>query len=252
MKKSEIVRQNDLQATTIFVAAAIGLFANSVLSGLQSIMNISSGILLFIQLVALACLIFANVMTIKGFGFVNKACKLSEENENYFFGKNLMIFSIISFILTLILTIAAWLFSQILNQYAVAPSLSLADISAANNLKIILAVILIAAQIVAISTPYIFYLWRIHKDTPKADSLNNFALLAMIVFIVHLAIGVLHSIYSINGGEIAFLASFSRILLIVKYLVLMLFFITRRKFLAAPPEQESDTDSSAGVVDEES
>lgn len=243
MKKSEIIRQYDCRATSIFIAAAVALLINAVATGFQAIVNISAdSINALLLLLALFCMFFAYTITIKGFSTVNKACKLSEENENYFLGKKLMVLTVVCLILTAVLTVTASIFNSILMQYYGESSLMPSDYKAAENVKFILAVISIFAQIASVSTPFIFYLWRIHKATPKTDSINNFALLTMIIMIVHLVIGILNSVYSIRGAQLSFLSGFSRVLLIVKYLVLMLFFITRRKFLISPQAAEKTAD----------
>lgn len=238
MKKSEIARQYDEKATMLFVAAAAVLTLNSLLNNLLSAFSKVPKTLNYIVLFfTVVFILFAYVVTIKGFGYVNKACKLSEENENFYMGKNLMVFSVLSLIFTVIFELILLVLSLILSKYKeAAESLTPADIKAANNVKILTAIVLIAVQLTAIAVPYIFYLWRIHKNTPKSDSINNFALLTMLVLIVHLAIGILNALYTIKGAQTSFLLHFSDILLTVKYAVLLLFFITRRKSLLAAAE----------------
>lgn len=227
------MKQYDLKATNMFIFASAALLVNAVIAGIQSAVNMPSGLNAVLQIVALTATVFAYVIIIRAFGDVNRACKLSEENENYYLGRNLMILSVLSLILTLIFTFAVVFLRMLLGKYAEASSLTPADVKAANNIGIILSLVLIAAQASAVSTPIIFYLWKIHKNTPKSDSVNNFALLTMIIMLVHLAIGVLNPLYSIKGGDTGFLAGFSEILLIVQYIVLLLFFITRKKGVAA-------------------
>lgn len=252
LKKSEIIRQYDLKATVIFISAAAALFANAVFTAIQSIVNISNNTFgLLLLLIAAACMIFANIITIKGFKYVDKACRLCEENENYFLGRNLMVFSVLSFILTIVLTFVSLFFNLILVQYQNAPGLTTADLAAQHNITIVLAMVLIVLQIVTVSTPYIFYLWRIHKSTPKTDSINNFALLTMMIMIVQLCIGILSSCYSIMGKQISFLAGFASVLLVVKYLVLALFFIARRKTIVSPRSDAEVNDEKQDKSTEE-
>lgn len=241
MKKSEIARQYDEKATLLFIAAAAVLTLNSLLNNLLSAISAPKTLNYVVQFFTVVFILFAYVVTIKGFGYVNKACKLSEENENFYMGKNLMIFSVLSLILTMIFEMIILVLYLILYKYTSAESLTQADLQAANNVKVLTAIMLIAAQLTAIAVPYIFYLWRIHKNTPKTDSINNFALLTMLVLIVQLAIGILNALYTIKGAQTSFLSHFSDILLTGKYAVLLLFFIARRKSLSAP---SAENDSS--------
>ena len=237
MKKVEIAKQFDFNATTVFLAASVALASSAALTYIVSALgSMNSTVKMIFQIMSVVFMIFAYVMTVKGFSVVNKACKLSEANENYYMGKNLMIFSIVSIVLSIILEIVAFVFYMMLYSYQQAESLTPADLEAANNVKIITAIVVIAAQLVSIAMPYIFYLWRIHNITPKTDSINNFALLTMFIMIVQLAIGILNSVYSIKGGDTSFLASFTEILKVVEYLVLVLFFALRRKCLVTVNE----------------
>lgn len=232
MKKVEIAKQFDYNATTIFIASSVALAAAAVLTYMVSAFeNMNSISKIIFQILSVIFMIFAYIMTVRGFSFVNKACKLSEANENYYLGKNLMIFSILSIILSVILEIVALVFYMMLYSYQQTESLTPSDVEAANNVRIITAIVVIAAQLVSIAMPYIFYLWRIHKITPKSDSANSFALLTMFIMIVQIAIGILNSLYSIKGGDTSFLSSFTEILKVVEYLVLVIFFAVRRKGL---------------------
>ena len=53
----------------------------------------------------------------------------------------------------------------------------------------------------------------------------------MIVFVVHMVISILNSVYSIKGGENSFLPGFSSVVNTVKFVVLLAFFMVRRKNL---------------------
>lgn len=240
------MRQYDLKATNMFIFASAALLVNAVITGVQAVVSLPSGLNIFLQIIALTATVFAYVIIIRAFGDVNRACKLSEENENYYLGKNLTVLSVLSLILTLIFTVAVVFLRMLLSKYAEASSLTPTDVKAANNISIILSLVLIAAQASAVSTPIIMYLWKIHKYTPKSDSVNNFALLTMIIMLVHLAIGILNPLYSIKGSDTGFLASFSRVLLIIQYIVLLLFFITRRKGIATSLKENTDTDEADG------
>ena len=57
---------------------------------------------------------------------------------------------------------------------------------------------------------------------------TNLALLTMIVMIVHLAIGILNSVYSVRGSENNFLPGFTSILNSVKYVILLVFFFVKK------------------------
>ena len=67
--------------------------------------------------------------------------------------------------------------------------------------------------------------------------ISNFALLAMIIFVVHMIISILNSVYSIKGGENSFLPGFSSVVNTVKFVVLFAFFMVRRKNLKAETTQ---------------
>lgn len=234
MKKIEMAKQYDYNATTVFVTAAIALSVSSLLNYIVSVISsINSTVEIICQILVFAFMIFAYVMTIKGFSFVNKACKVSESNENYYLGKNLTVFSVLSLILSAILEIVALVFYMLIYSYQQTDELSADDLSALNNIRIITAIVVIAVQFVSIAVPYIFYLWKIHKILPKTDSANSFALFTMFVMIVQIAIAVLNSLYGIKGSDTSFLSSFTEILKVIEYLVLFAFFFTRRKGLAA-------------------
>ncbi len=248
MKKIEITRQYDYNATTIFIAASIALVTNSVLTYLLSSVDFPNAVAYVCRFFSVAFALFAFIMTIKGFSKVDKACRLSEENENYYLGRNLKRLSVACLIVSAIVGIAVLIFFVMLTRYSSygkAGTLTQNDINAANNIKIITALLLIVYELASVGTPYIFYLWNIHKITPKTDSVNNFALLTMIVLVVQLAIGALNSVYTIKGGETSFVAGFSSILLIIKYVLLTLFFITRRKGIyAASKKTEADEENN--------
>ena len=246
MKKSEIAKQYEFKATTMFIAASIALVANSVLTNIVNAFELSSVFKYIVQFFVVAFIIFAYVMTIKGFSIVSKATKLSEENENYYMGRNLKIMTVASLVLSVIAELFILICYLLLYNYSVAQNLSADDITAANNLRIITAVILVFAQLVAISTAYIFYLWKIHKFTPKNDSINNFALLTMIVLCVQLVIGIMNPLYTVKGSSSAFISSFSGILLSLKYIILLLFFITRRKGLMPNADKDKNGEADEG------
>ncbi len=242
MKKSEIAMQYEHRCTDMFIAASIALTTNAVLSLLiNSVDNMPSAVTVISQLLAIAFTLFAYIITIKGFSVLDKACRLSEENENYYMGRNLKRLSIASFVLTLVMGFVAVMFNVMLSVYANnADSLTEADKTAAMNLSIITAVVLILEQIVVISTVYIIYFWKIHKYTTKSNSINNFALLTMIVMLVQLVIGILSTVYTFRGSN-AFLNGFSSVLLIVKYILLLVFFILRRKSFTVKDEQVTES-----------
>lgn len=238
MKKIEIALGLDYKATSFFITAAVAFSANSLLNNMMSAFEMPTVAEAISLVFVIAFSIFGYVMTVRGFSNVNKACKLCEKNENYYMGKNLMIFSVICIILTYILSIVALVFSVFLSQYNAAAGLTASDVQARNNLVVLTALVNILMQFFAIATPYIFYLWRIHKVTPKKDKINTFALLTMMIMIVHLVIGILNSIYSIKDGANNFLPGFSGILNTVKYVVLLVFFTVRRQCIV--PTSVSD------------
>lgn len=231
MKKSEIARQFDYKATVFLITAVIALALNSILNSIVNSFDsnaVFEGILAV--LVALFA-IFADIMTVKGFLVVNKSCKLSEQNQNYYMGKKLTILSVVCIVAGFILSIVAIFFTLMLEQYNQGTVLTADEETARMNMMIITSVVNIALQLLAISTPYIIYIWQLRKSMKKEDKLNNFALITVIVLILQLAIGILNSIYIVKGAYSTFLSSFSEILLTVKYLVLALFLFARRQSL---------------------
>lgn len=239
MKKNDLVIGLDSKATGIFTSAAVGLTASAVLVYLTSaINNINSVVNAVFQAVSVVFMIFAYVMTVKGFRTVDKSCRLSEKNEHYYFGRNMTVFAILSVVLSVIFELVASVLYMMLSAYKNADVLTPADTAAAGNLRTIASIAVIAAQLVSISMPYIFYMWHIHKFAPKADKTATFALLAMFVMIVQTSIVVLNSVYSIRGGDTSFLSSFAEILKVVEYLVLAVFFVVRKKSLVSVNELE--------------
>ena len=237
MKKVEIAKQYDYNATSIFIAAAVALASSSLLTYIVSdVENMNSIVKVVFQVFTVIFMVIAYIMTVKGFSIVNKACKLSEANENYYMGKNLMIFSIVSIVLSIILEIVVFVFYMLISGYQQSENLTPSDISALKNIKILTGIVVIAALLVSIAMPYIFYLWKIHKITPKTNSINNFALLTMFVMIVQIAISILNSVYSLRGSDVSFLSNFAEISKIIEYVILVLFFILRRKTLAGVNE----------------
>ncbi len=231
MRKSEIAKGLDLKATQIFIATATALVANSLINNLTRLPDMPAVAETIGAAFVVVTSIFAYVMQIRGFSTVNKACKLCEKNENYYMGKNLTVLSVVCIVMGIALSIAALVFSVFIAQYNAAEGLTPSDLQARNNVVVITAIINIAMQFFAISTPFIFYLWRIYKVTPASDKISKFALLSLVVLVLHLAIGVLNSVYSIKSSDNSFLPTFSSILNTLKYLVLMIFFMVRKQSL---------------------
>ena len=240
MKKSEIARQFDFKATSFLLTAVIALALNSILNSIVNNFDMNAVIEVVMAALVVLFAVFADVMTLKGFLVVNKSCKLSEENQNYYLGKKLTMLTVICIVIGAILSIVAIFFSVLLAQYEQASTLTSADEQARMNIMIITAIVNICLQLVAVSTPYIIYIWKLRASMSKNDRLSNFALLTVLVLIVQLAIGILNSMYIVKGTHSTFLASFSEILLTVKYLVLTLFFFARRKnIIESAPEEET-------------
>lgn len=239
MKKIEIAKEIDFKATCIFITAAVAFTVNSLLNNMTRAFDMPSVAETISLVFVIAFSIFGYVMTVKGFSSVNKACRLCEKNENYYMGKNLLIFSVVCIILSVILSIVALVFSLFLSQYNAAEGLTSSDVQARNNLLVLIALVNIVMQFFSISTVYIFYLWRIHKVTPKSEKISTFALLAMLIMTVHLVIGILNAVYTVKDGSNTFLPGFSSVLNTVKYVVLLLFFMVRRtKLVASVPDEE--------------
>ncbi len=240
MKKSEIARQFDYKATTFLLTAAIALTLNSILNNIVS--NVEVSVVMNTILAGFVSIfaIFADVMTIRGFLAVNKFCKLSEDNQNYYMGKKLTLMTVAFIVIGLILTFVAIFMSVLIAQYEQLDVLTAADETARMNIMILTAVVNILLQLVAISTPYIVYLWKLRGTFPAKDKqFSNFALLTVIVMVVQLAIGILNSTYIAQNSHSTFLTSFSEILLTVKYLLLTVFlFIRRNSLIASVPDEE--------------
>ena len=237
MKKSDIAKGLDLKATSFFTATATALAVNAILNVLSGAFDMPSFAKILIAAFVAFFSLFSCVMIIKGFVAVDKACKLSEKNENFYMGRNLTVFSVICIIFTVLLFVAALIFSMFIAEYNSAEGLAASDVQARNNILVMTAVVNILMQFFAVSTPFIFYLWKIFRLTPESKSISNFALLSMIIFIVHLVISILNAVYSIRGGGNSFLPGFSGILNTVKYLVLLAFFMVRRKHLLSIPSE---------------
>ncbi len=238
MKKSDIAKGLDIKASSIFIVTAIALVLNSLVSNISRIDNIPSVIENICSCVAIVSVVFYYIMLIKGFTIVNKACKLCEKNENYYMGRNLTIFSVICIILSVILTVLAMLFAYAVAQYNAAEMLTPSEIQSRNNIVAITAVINIAMQFFSVSTPFIFYLWKIYKLSAPNKLLNNLTLLTCLVLVVQLVIGILNSIYVVRGTGNNFLPDFTSILHTIKYVVLLVFFIYRKQYLVSAETEE--------------
>lgn len=231
MRKSEIARSLDSKATSIFIITAAALVLNSLISNILRADSISSIIASIGAIIVTIIGPVAVILQMRGFAVVDKACRLSEKNENYYMGKNLLVVSVVCFVVAVILGIAAIVLSFMLAQYDVADVLSASDKQAMNNIVAITAVVNIAMQFFAVSTPFILYLWKIYNLTDKKTKVGTVALLALVLLVLHLAIGVLNSIYSIRSADNSFLPGFSGILNTVKYAVLLVFFVMRKNQL---------------------
>lgn len=239
MKKSEIARQFDYKAATFLLTAAIALTLNSILNNIVTNVDVSVVMNVILTAFVMIFAVFADIMTIKGFIVVNKSCKLSEDNQNYYLGKKLTVMTVVFIVVGIILTLIALFMSILIAQYEQLDVLTTEDETARMNMMIITAIVNIVLQFVSISTPYIIYIWKLRGTMPAKDKLSNFALLTVLVLIVQLAIGILNSMYIAKSTHSTFLTSFSEILLTVKYLVLTLFLFARRKSIAeAVPEEE--------------
>jgi len=237
MKKSEIAKGLDLKATSVFIATATALAVNALLNNFIRVFDMPVIAEMIVAIVVILFSLFSYVMIVRGFVAVDKACKLSEKNENFYMGRNLTVFSVVCIIFSVILSIAVLVFSMFIAEYNAASGLTLSDVQARNNILVITALVNIAMQIFAVSTPFIFYLWKIYKLAPENKTISNFALLSMIVLVVHLVISILNAVYSIRGGGNSFLPGFSSALNTVKYVVLLAFFMLRRNTLLAAPEE---------------
>ena len=239
MKKSEIARQFDYKATTFLLTAAIALTVNTVLNIIVTNVEVSAVVDSVLAGLVSVFALFADIMTVKGFITVNKCCKLSEDNQNYYMGKKLTVMTVAFIIIGVILTVVAIFMSVLIAQYEQLEVLTQEDETARMNLLILTAVINIILQFVAISTPFIVYVWKIRGTIPVKDKLSYIALLTVIVMVVQLAIGILNSTYIVRNSDSAFLTGFSEVLATVKYLVLTVFlFLRRNSIVASVPDEE--------------
>ena len=237
MRKSDIAKGLDLKATSVFSATVTALAVNSILNSFTRSADMPSKVKIVMGILVVIFSLFSYVTLIKGFTSVSKACRLSEKNENFYMGRNLTIFSVVCIVFTVVLFVAALVFSKFIAAYNSAEGLTASDVQARNTILVMIAAVNILMQLFAVSTPFIFYLWKIYKLTPESKTISNFALLAMIVLVVHMVIGILNPVYSIRGGGNSFLPGFSGILNTVKYLVLLAFFMVRRQHLLSIPSE---------------
>lgn len=228
MKKSEVAKGLDIKATSVFIVTTIALVVNSLLNSFSRAFDMSSAVQKIVAVFVIIFSLFSYVMLVKGFVTVNKACKLSEKNENFYMGRNLTVFSVICIVFSVVLNIAALIFSFFIAQYNAAEGLTASDVIVRNNILVLTAFVNIAMQIFAISTPFIFYLWKIYRFSTENKAISNFALFSMIILVVHLIISILNAVYSIRGGSNSFLPGFSSGLNTVKFVVLLAFFFTRK------------------------
>ena len=233
MKKSEIAKGLDVKANSFFIAASVSLAVNSILSSLNRAFTMGEAVETILAFVVVLFGIFSYFATIKGFVFVDKNCRISEKNEHFYMGRNLTVFSVLCILFTVVLSIVALVFSVFLAEYNKADGLTASDVQARNNVLIIIAIVNILMQLFAISSPFIFYLWKLFKFSQQNKLVSNIALFTMIVMLVHLVIGILNSVYSVRGSENSFLPDFSSILNSVKYVMLLVFFFMRKNSLAA-------------------
>lgn len=217
------------KADTFFLVAAISLVTSSVLSNLVNVFDNDSkagmSIYVICSVVLVASGLLSFVMTIKGFGFINKSCKLNEKNENYYLGRNLQILSVVSVVISVALILGTSFLYVAAAQYSNLENATAADYQSYNNLLSIVAVVSIVMMIFDITFPYMIYLWKLHKSSGG----DNFALLTVIIMIVQIIIASLNSIYSARGSDNSFLSSFSVVLEVTEKLALMLFFLKRRQ-----------------------
>lgn len=239
MKKSEIARQFDYKATTFLLTASIALTLNTILNNIVN--NVDVPVVLNSVLAGIVSIFafFADIMTIRGFLTVNKSCKLSEDNQNYYLGKKLTVMTVVFIVVGVILTFIAIAMSVLVAQYDQLETLTYEDETARMNMLILTTIVNIVLQFVAISTPYIVYVWKLRSTIPAKDKLYNFALITVIVMVVQLAIGILNSTYILRNSDSTFLTAFSEILATVKYLVLTVFlFLRRNSIITSVPDEE--------------
>ena len=227
MNNSPDAKIFNAKADSLFFTAAISLTASSVLSNLVNVFDTGTAagkalnIICTVFFIAAAILSF--VMTIKGFGLVNKSCKIDERNENYYLGRNMQILTVFSAVITVVLMIVTSVLYVAVSKYTGLETATPADYQSYRNLLVIVAVVSIIMIIFDITLPYMIYLWNMHKSSGG----NNFALLVVIIMVVQIIIASLNSIYSARGSDNSFLMSFTVILDVAERLALMLFFLKR-------------------------
>ena len=139
MKKCEIANSLDAKANAFFIAASVSLTANSILSNLGRAFDLGTASETIFAVIVVLFSLLSYVTTIKGFIFFDKNCRLSEKNENYYAGRNLVVFTVTCIVLTVILSITALIFSMFLAEYNSADGLTASDVYARNNVLVIIA-----------------------------------------------------------------------------------------------------------------
>ena len=132
-------------------------------------------------------------------------------------------------VIAIILGLLAALLTAMNAQYDTLEVLTPSDEQARFNMMIIIAIFNTCLQILAVSTLYIIYVWNIYKSIRENNLLSKLALLTTIIMVVHLAIGILNSVYIVKGSHSTFLVGFTEILQTFKYVVLALFLFMRRR-----------------------
>ncbi len=226
-KESKITSAKDFYL--LFLLASVILLLNTILSAVLSKTGVAGFLSVFLRAVSFILFFSSFIAAIMGFTKLDKYLRSDEDNENYYLGATLKRFSIVCFILSIIFGAAIFALYSLYLRYSEAGNLTPADIKAADNIRILTALCLIAFQIVSVSTSFIVLLWKIYKITPKSDKTNYLCLFTLVVLAVQLVIGVLNAYYGMSGYETSFLADFSSILLFVKYLLLTLFFLLKYK-----------------------
>ena len=180
----------------------------------------------------------AYIIMIAGFINLNKTCKLNDDNPNYYMGKKLTTLTIACFLLGIVLSFAAIILNTLIAQYNTVETLTQQDEQARMNLMILTAIINICLQLFAVSTPFIFYLWKL-RSIIDDKKLVNFALLTLIVMVVQTTIGILNASYIVKNSQSEFLTSFAEILFTIKFLLLSIFLYLYRNNIASKiPDEE--------------
>lgn len=229
-EKDKIIEKFLYNSQLFFIIASAFLLANAAIGSLKSFFKMTGTAETVFSIIALLLYCAANVIAIHAFAVMNMSCRLSEENNCFYLGRNLEIFAIVCFILTFFNQLVSIILYVVLNNTDM-DNITPEQMNAVSNVWIVLGIVLMLVQIFSISTVFIVMFFRGNRFIGRFSDnrVKNLALFTVIVFIVQLVIGILASCYVIGGMNASFLSKFSNVLTVFKYAVLLVYFIVFRK-----------------------